>query len=432
MSSAPDLFDRTSSTWRQRLDYIVDTMREVSRHTEPAAMVRTYTERMRATNFSRLLSLSRRGVPARKFVIARDTSWKVQPDPWRERDKLPVLEGGLLGELAYGNEARLIQDLRVPPSDPAEKILEGYGSLAAVPVFDGGEALNVVLFLREGRNAIDPEILPQLVWNSNLFGRATHSLVLSDQLQRAYAQLDAEMRRIADIQRSLLPREIPKIDGLDVAAYYRPARQAGGDYYDFFPMADGAWGLMIADVSGHGSPAAVEMAITRTLAHTRTREAASPAAMLDFVNRHLASRYTYGTGTFVTALFASYDPRTRELVYANAGHPPARLKRCADGSLLVLDASRGLPLGILPETRYADARVTLQPHDQIVFYTDGITEAFDPDNRMFGTERLDPTLENCALEASGLLDAVLGELESFTRGREAHDDRTLLVLRVTR
>ena len=431
MAEPPDLFAHDSATWRDRLDYIVETMRQVSRHTEAAAMVRTYQSRMRGANFSRMLSLSRRGVTPPKFVLARDTSWSVQPDPWKEREKLPVMEGGYLGELAYANEARFVPDLRVPPGDPAASILAPYGSLVAAPVFDGGEALNVVVLLREGKNAFDREMLPQLVWNSNLFGRATHNLVLSDQLKRAYGRLDREMQVIADIQKSLLPREVPKIPGLDIATYYRPAKQAGGDYYDFFPMADGRWGLMIADVSGHGSPAAVEMAITRTLAHTRTGQANGPAAMLDYVNRHLASRYTYGTGTFVTALFATFEPKTRTLRYATAGHPPARLKRCQDGSLLVLDRSRGLPLGVLTETSYTEASLTLEPHDQIVFYTDGITESFDRDNRMFGTERLDATLENCALEASGLLEAVLRELEAFAAGREADDDRTVLVLRVT-
>ena len=431
MAAGVDLFDREGSSWQERLDLIVETMRAISRETNPHDMVAAYTERMSWMRMGRVISLSRRGVEPPKFVLARDTHWKTQPNPWQERDQLPVLEGGLLGELVYSNEVRLIQDLEVDDDDPAADRLRGFGSLVALPVFDHGEALNVVIFLREGRNAFDPEDLPHWVWMTNLFGRATHNLVLSDEVKRAYAMLDTELRLIADIQRSLLPSALPQIPNLDLAAYYRPATRAGGDYYDFFPLPDGTWGVLIADVSGHGSPAAVEMAITRTLAHIAAQEMSEPGPILETVNRHLAARGSAARGAFVTAFLGAYDPHARTLRYASAGHHAPRLKRCSDGSLFGLDVAGGPPLGVIQDPRFREERTELVVGDQILFYTDGITEAFNDAHEMFGRERLDRTIENCGIDSQALIDSVLEGLSRFTNGRELADDLTLLVARVT-
>jgi len=173
------------------------------------------------------------------------------------------------------------------------------------------------------------------------------------------------------------------------------------------------------------------MAITHCIAHTHPGPPIPPGKVLDYLNHHLATRYLSQNGQFVTAFYGIYAPAERSLTYACAGHNPPRLKRCRDGTLLALDRVNGLPLGIGTERTYAEHVQRLQAGDQIVFYTDGITEADDPSGMLFGTERLDQVLENCALEASALLDTVLRSVEDFTRGRPAHDDRTLIVARVS-
>src|SRR5207244_2587168 len=132
--------------------------------------------------------------------------------------------------------------------------------------------------------------LPELVWLSNLFGRATNNLVLSEELQRAYQTLDRELKVVGQIQRSLLPARLPTIPTLDLATHYQPSQRAGGDYYDFFPLPAGKWGIFIADVSGHGTPAAVLMAVTHCIAHTHPGPPQPPAKVLDYLNRHLATR----------------------------------------------------------------------------------------------------------------------------------------------
>jgi sigma-B regulation protein RsbU (phosphoserine phosphatase) len=432
MSAARGLFDGVARDWRERLAVIVETMKEMSRQTDPQEMNRAYGQRMRTLRpTDRMVSLSRRGLQHPWYRVTRCSTWKDQINPWKERDRLPLLRGGLFAELLYGDEPRLFDDVAVPGDDPAAEYLAGMRSLLAVPMYDQGVALNMILLMRREANAFPPEQFPEIVQMSNLFGRATHNLVLSEQLKAAYEAVDYEMRVVADIQRSLLPTKMPDIPTMSLAASYQTSHRAGGDYYDFFPLPDGKWGLLIADVSGHGTPAAVLMAVTHSLAHTFPGPPLPPGRMLEHVNRNLAARYTAQSDTFVTAFYGVYDPAPRALTYATAGHNPPRLKRCADGTLALLDGPAGLPLGIAPEQTYPECVYRLVPGDQLVLYTDGITEAHNDRGEMFGLERLDKVLENCAVGASGLLESVLAALKEFTGGSPAHDDRTLLVAKIS-
>jgi sigma-B regulation protein RsbU (phosphoserine phosphatase) len=429
--SQPGTFDNQTATWQDRLGLIVETMREMSRQTEPQAMVRAYRARIRQlVPYDRSLSLSRRDLTRPHFRITRSSTWAEEINPWKEADRLPVREGGLLAELIYADEPRLIDDLEIAATDPAAEYLTGQQSLMAIPLYDRGVALNMVVLMRQEPAAFDREQFPQMVWMSNLFGRATNTLVLAEEVQQAYNAVDREMKVVADIQRSLLPAQLPRIPTMDLAASYQTAHRAGGDYYDFFPLPDGKWGILIADVSGHGTPAAVLMAVTHAIAHTHPGPPVPPGQMLDYVNRHLATRYTAQSDTFVTAFYGIYDPARRELVYACAGHNPPRLKRCGDGTVASLDGVDGLPLGVTADESYTERSQPLRPGDQVVFYTDGVTDARNPAGEMFGLPRLDAVLAGCPKVASELLDAVLGALDQFTAGRRADDDRTLLVARI--
>jgi phosphoserine phosphatase RsbU/P len=429
---APVLPGEQQGDWRVRLAQIVELVREMSRQSDPQEMVRSYGERVRVLLPSdRRISLSRRGLTAPKYRITRSTTWAENINPWKEKERLPLFEGGLIARLIYGDEPHIIDNLDVPEDDPAAEYLAGHRSLMAIPMFDQGVALNMVILLRKEPAAFPKEELPQLVWLSNLFGRATSNLVLSDELRRANQALDREMKAVGEIQRSLLPARLPKVPTLDLATHYQPSQRAGGDYYDFFPLPGGKWGIFIADVSGHGTPAAVLMAVTHCIAHTNPGQAQPPAQVLEYLNHHLASLYTNQNGNFITAFYGVYNPVDRTLTYACAGHNPPRLKRCQDGTLLGLDHAGGLPLGITLEIVYDEAVQQLQPGDQIVFYTDGITEASNPDGKLFGTDRLDHVLENCSLQASALLESVLRSVEEFANGHPADDDRTLIVARVS-
>jgi len=426
------VLDETKRSASERLDAVVAMMREMSLQTDPQDMVRAYANRMRELIPSDgSIALSRRDMDPPFYRITRFSGWETVINPWTQRDRLPVLQGGLLGELIYGNVPRILNDVEIPPDDPAASYLEGTRSLMAIPNYDKGVGLNMTIRLNHEPNSFDPERFPEHVWMSNLFGRATQNLVLSDELKRAYEVVERELRVVADIQRSLLPKTMPEIPNLGLAAHYQTSKWAGGDYYDFFPYADGRWGVMIADVSGHGTPAAVMMAITHSIAHAFPGHPDPPGRMLEYLNDRLCAAYTADNEAFVTAFFGVFDPRTREFRYACAGHNPPRWKRCQDGTISSLDRVSGLPLGLFAEQTYEENVEALIPGDQIIFYTDGITEATDPAGTMFGLDRLDIVLENCHLTAAGLIHGVLDALDVFTEGAPPADDQTILVAKVS-
>ena len=419
--------------WQRKLDIVVETMKNVSRQTDPQKMVAAYGETAREMlPAGRFLSVTRRGLEPPHYLIARSDLWEEQPNPWTERDKLPKLQGGLLGELVYADEARVIDHLEVDPGDPAHEYFEGMRSLVSIPIFDEGVAKNVVVRMSDEPAAYNKADLPTHVWLTNLFGRATHNLVLSQELKRVNEELDRELATVAAIQKSLLPPVLPKIPNLDLAVHYAASRHAGGDYYDFFPLPEGKWGILVADVAGHGVPAAVLMAISHAIAHLAPRPPHDPAWLVEYLSGQLYSGYTKMTGVFVTAFYGVFDPETRRLTFANAGHPPPRLKHCDDGSLQELVCERPCPpLGILPAREYLSATVTLRPNDQLVFFTDGIVEARSREGELFGTERLDEVLDICSLDAGGLVDEVIDAVRGFAAGRPLEDDITLLAARVS-
>jgi sigma-B regulation protein RsbU (phosphoserine phosphatase) len=432
MADNDPILDGDTGDWQERLAFIVETMRDMSRQTDPQAMVRAYGTRMRQLmQTDRTVSLSRRDLPPRQYRITRSSLWKEEINPWQNKDRLPVLEGGLLGELIYGDEPRVIDDIRIGPDDPAVEYFAGMRSLIAVPNYDQGMALNMVVLMRKEPAAFQRDQFPMWVWMSNLFGRATHNLVLSEELKKAYEAVDYELKVVADIQRSLLPKELPQIPNLSLAAHYQTSRRAGGDYYDFFPLPNGQWGILIADVSGHGTPAAVLMAITHSIAHTYPGPPTPPAQMLNYVNCHLTSRYSIQSDTFVTAFYGIYNPADRSLTYGCAGHHPPRWKRCAGSGLFSLVGLDDIPLGIERDHTYRERTEVFHPGDQVVFYTDGIVEATNSAGEMFGLNRLDLVLGQCRDEAADLLQAVLAAVEEFTGGQPPTDDRTLLVAKVS-
>jgi sigma-B regulation protein RsbU (phosphoserine phosphatase) len=420
--------------WQERLTIIDKAMREMSQQADPQSMVSSYSSHIRKMMpAGGWMSLSQRGLERPQFRITRSSMWAKAINPWKEKNRLPILEGGLLGDLIYGDKPRLIDDIAplVNGGDPAIEYLAGFRSLLAIPHYDQGRAINMVILLEHEPAAFDPEKFPEWFWVSSLFGRATHNLVLRDELKHAYEIVERELKVVADIQRSLLPQVLPAIPTVELAAYYRTSQWAGGDYYDFFPLPDGRWGILIADVSGHGTPAAVLMAITHSLAHSLPGPADPPAALLGHVNRQLARHYTASNEVFVTAFYGVYDPAQRSLTYAIAGHNPPRLKRCGDGAVVSLDEVGGPPLGLFDELTYDEKTLALRPGDILAFYTDGITEALDSNGAQFGLNRLDQVLRRCGLDATEIIRATVEAVDQFTGGQPPEDDRTLLVAKVS-
>ena len=239
---------------------------------------------------------------------------------------------------------------------------------------------------------------------------------------RERERIEQELRVARLIQQTLLPKTLPGLPGYDVAAYYQPAREVGGDFYDFLELEDGRLGLIVGDVSGKGVPAAIVMAITRTMLRAAYR-LGSPGEILEQANNILYPEIP--PNMFVTCLVALLDTRTGWLQYANAGHDLPYLRH-ADG-VNELRAT-GMPLGLMPNMSYEQKEVTLKPGESILLYSDGLVEAHGPQREMFGFPRMRGFVE-AHPGGAALIDSLLTELERFTgEDWEQEDDITLLTL----
>jgi PAS domain S-box-containing protein len=235
-------------------------------------------------------------------------------------------------------------------------------------------------------------------------------------------RIEQELRVARLIQHTLLPKSLPQLEGHQMAVYYQPAREVGGDFYDFLRLPDGRLGLIVGDVSGKGVPAAIVMAITRTMLRA-AYHLGSPGEILKQVNDNLFPDIP--PNMFVTCLAALLDSRTGRLQYANAGHDLPYVRHSAGVSEL---RATGMPLGLMPDMSYEEKEITLQPGESILLYSDGLVEAHSPQREMFGFPRMQRYV-GAHPEGAALIDSLLAELEHFTGEEwEQEDDITLLTL----
>ncbi|TVQ63036.1 MAG: HAMP domain-containing protein [Phycisphaerales bacterium] len=239
---------------------------------------------------------------------------------------------------------------------------------------------------------------------------------------------ESELRVAREIQTSMLPRTFPPFPDrpeFDLHAVNVPAKQVAGDFFDFMFVGD-ALLLLIADVSGKGAPAALHMAMTRTILRQIARDVESPGRILELANDVLAPDNE--NGMFVTLVLARYEPRTGVFRYANAGHPPLLRVRPGVAPQPFADATGAL-LGILPDQAYEEGETVIAPGETIVFYTDGVTEARSPSGEMFMDKRLLALLGDCkTLDAVGVCDAIAAAVDAFEAG-DRGDDTTVMALR---
>ena len=242
---------------------------------------------------------------------------------------------------------------------------------------------------------------------------------------RERQRVEHELGVARRIQHALLPKDLPELEGWEIARHYQPAREVGGDFYDFLRLEDGRVGLVIGDVSGKGIAAALVMANTQSvLRAVAQREGITPGRVLEEANEVL---YAYIPPTmFITCLYAILDPESGGLVYANAGHDLPYLHRNSEAEEL---RARGMPLGLMPGMDYEEKEVTLEAGDSALFYSDGLVEAHNPKGEMFGFPRLRALVAEYGEEPS-LEETLLEELYSFVgEGWEQEDDITLLTLK---
>jgi phosphoserine phosphatase RsbU/P len=405
----------------QRMEALV---RELSIQDDPDQLIRAFS-RQADLLIPRdgVISVSRRDLEPYSYRITRSWRWREEINPWTEIHRLPMLEGGLLGRLLYEGKPVIFNRLEVPADDPAAEHLQGMRSLASAPGYDQGKPLNMVTLLRREPDSFVMEELETLLLHANLLGRAVNNLLLNQQLQETYRNLDNEKAQVGRMQRHLLPTTLPQIDGLELAAVYRTCSRAGGDYYDVLPLPDEQWGLFVADVSGHGTPAAVVMAMMHTLIHAFPGPVMPAAHVLSHINRHLLA--VAPEGMFATAFYGIYDPYYRRLRYASAGHPAPLLRR-RSGIIQGLEGTAGMPLGVVDEDSWAEHEVNLVPGETLLLYTDGILEGMNEAGEAFGRQRLDHALELGPMRALPLVEHLERHYRDFCNGLPDMDDRTLL------
>jgi serine phosphatase RsbU (regulator of sigma subunit) len=238
-------------------------------------------------------------------------------------------------------------------------------------------------------------------------------------------RVQQELRVARSIQQASLPKEVPTLEGWQISPYFQPAREVGGDFYEFFELDDGRVGFAVGDAAGKGVPAAFMMTGTCAfLGALATASGASPGEVLARVNEAVLARMP--PNMFVTCFYAVLDPESGRLSYANAGH---NLPCCGQEQGARELEARGMPLGLMPGMSYEEKETVLGLGESVLFYTDGLVEAHNPQGEMFGTPRLRSLLSERPEGGASLSTTLMEELERFTgEGWEQEDDITLLTL----
>lgn len=310
---------------------------------------------------------------------------------------------------------------------PTVRTLRLAGVKLIVPLVSQGELIGMInlgpRLSEQEYSTDDRKLLDDLVTQAAPAVRVAQLARQQQAEARERERLKQELHVARLIQQTLLPKELPDITGYEVAAYYQPAREVGGDFYDFIYFEDGRIGLIIGDVTDKGVPAALLMATTRTLLRAAAERLAAPGQVLERVNNLLYPDIP--PRMFVTCLYAVLDPETGHLQYANAGHDLPYCRR--EDSVDELRAT-GMPLGLMPGMTYEEKKIIVAPGETVLFYSDGLAEAHNPQGEMFGFPRLQALMAEHPGGAP-LVNYLLEKLTDFTGpDREQEDDVTLMTL----
>ncbi len=448
-SELPGILLDTSGS--SKLPIVMEMVAALSRAQDPNHVLQEFARGMsRMFGPQGYVSLSTRGLGPGEYKITRMVLDNLPQniasvDPWRDWEQLPVRRGGFFGRIVRGAQPMVLHDLQLRGDPVVGDALAGYRSMMAIPLFDDGQALNWATTWRPQPEAFTLQELEETLLRGNLGGAAVKNALITRELREAHAAIRREVEQIAKIQRALLPAELPMIPGLEIGVSYETFDQAGGDMYALRPLRPvnpaaplcrmscdpgGPWGILVADVSGHGPAAAVVMAIMQSMIESYPAQPSGPAEVLEHANRYLCGKRI--ESRFVTAFFALYDPSSRRLTYARAGHdPPVWMRPAAGGwEMRRLDAVGGVPLGVLEGAAYEETTINLESGQSLVLYTDGITEATAPDGRMFGIQGIEGSLTHCTGEPNCAISHITKTLKAHESGRRPRDDQTVVVLRV--
>jgi serine phosphatase RsbU (regulator of sigma subunit) len=319
----------------------------------------------------------------------------------------------------------IVECTRVQDSDEANGDNQGLLFHASVPLMASGQPIGIINVATQEWQFLTSGDLQLLSAIGVQVGIALERARLYDLTHAQRLRLERELKLAREVQESLLPKQLPEIPGFSLAADWRCALEMAGDFYDVFSLKDGRWALVIGDVSDKGAPAAMFMAMTRSLIRTNANFNAGPAAILQAVNQQIKAHST--SGMFVTLFYAALDASAHTLTYANAGHNPPLLRRAKGGFEKLMPT--GPLLAIFEEPVLTEATITLEQGDVLVAYTDGVTDALNPEGEDYGFARLVEAVVSTPLaDAQRQLDNLSIDLAAFTQGEPLYDDITCLVL----
>jgi phosphoserine phosphatase RsbU/P len=325
---------------------------------------------------------------------------------------------GMVGYVASTGQMHYAPDVRQDPHYIGCE--ESTLSEVAIPLHVEGQLVGVFTASHTELDAFSPCQLRLLQALCSDVAVAVHNARRFQQEQQQREQMTREAREARVIQQALLPKTPPSIPGFTVSGLSLPVGAVGGDWYDFIPMDKGRWGLVLADVSGKGTAAALLMSATRGILRSLAEAACTPSEVLAKLNRLLVEDFP--AGRFVTMVYAVLDPANRTLTFANAGH--LRPLVITGASAQFLDVERGIPLGLGPGD-FSEVEVKLPPGSRLVFYSDGITEAGNPADEEYGLMRLQEHFLRTDASAESLLD----DVRSFVGGAGLHDDASVILVK---
>jgi len=358
-------------------------------------------------------------------------------DPNAERGALPLFDDDIVARIIAERTAHVLTIEPAKRDFPLAQALFAPASALAVPIANNAQLTHWLVFAGSVPHRFDSVQLDRVLLHVNLAASMMIRPIALRSLTRESDRQRHQIEGLADIQKSLLP-DNPRIRGLDYAIHWQPAETAAGDYYelsnltefappDFQPTGDDVWGVIVGDVSGHGAAAAMEAvqfdAIMRTY---KGGDGPPPAAAMSYANRYFFSRRS--RGHFMTAFAMVYRPDTRILSYLSAGHPPMLHRRGTCVSLL--GEGDQIPLGVLRDYEYRNNDFTLEPGDLLLLYTDGLTEARDRHERMFGIDRLRELFSHRGDSPAAARDRIVAALHEYQEGPIGIDDQTLIVLAI--
>jgi serine phosphatase RsbU (regulator of sigma subunit)/anti-sigma regulatory factor (Ser/Thr protein kinase) len=356
--------------------------------------------------------------PQAEPVAAQPGRFEAPPVEIAPNDPLIAYFSGTTGAVDIGT---------LQLDSPALAALREAGVRLVVPLVSQGDLIGLLnLGARRSEqeySADDRKLLYDLAGHAAPAVRVAQ-LVREQQAEiRQRERIEQELRVAQLIQQQFLPRELPDLPGWQVAAFYRPAREVGGDFYDFIELPDGLVGIVVGDVTDKGVPAALVMATTHSVLRAEAPRLVAPAEVLTRANELLVAEMP--AHMFVTCLYAVLDPATGRLRYANAGHNVPYVSR--EGTVTELRAT-GMPLGLMPQMRYEEKEALLESGATMLLHSDGLAEAHGPGREMFGFPRV-AALTGEVAGGEALIDRLLKELSEFTgAGWEQEDDITLVTL----